>query len=70
MFALNQTDLAEMGCRLWAGNASLSRAFWVLMMSALVLVFTCVYISQGSYIAQQEARIRELEDEYAQKLGR
>ena len=43
--------------------------FWVLMMSALVLVFTCVYISQGSYIAQQEARIRELEDEYAQKLG-
>lgn len=43
--------------------------FWVLMMTALVLVFTCVYISQGNFIAQQEARIQELEAEYAQKLG-
>ena len=43
--------------------------FWVLMMSVLVLVFTCVYISQGSFIAQQETRIQELEAEYAQKLS-
>lgn len=43
--------------------------FWLIMMAALVLVFTCVYVSQGQFIARQALRIDDLQQEYAQKLG-
>lgn len=35
--------------------------FWLLLMSALVVVFCCVYVSQGHYIEAQAARVAELE---------
>ncbi|MEG1516515.1 MAG: septum formation initiator family protein [Clostridia bacterium] len=41
--------------------------FWIFMMSMLVLVFGCVYISQGQFIERQDLRIDQLEMERAQR---
>ncbi|MEG1813892.1 MAG: septum formation initiator family protein [Clostridia bacterium] len=40
---------------------------WIFMMSMLVLVFGCVYISQGQFIERQDLRIDQLEMERAQR---
>jgi len=42
--------------------------FWLLMMAALVVVFGCVYLSQGQYLTTQAQRIEALEAEKAQAL--
>ncbi len=43
--------------------------FWVLMMATLVLVFACVYISQGQLMSHQEARIADLEAQRMSKMA-
>jgi cell division protein FtsB len=43
--------------------------FWLLMMAALVMVFGCVYVSQGQYLATQSQHIESLEDEKTQALN-
>lgn len=43
--------------------------FWVFMMATLVLVFTCVYVSQGQLLDKQNVRIKELEAQRISKMS-
>ena len=43
--------------------------FWVFMIATLVLVFTCVYVSQGQFLIQQSSRIEELELERTAQMN-
>lgn len=42
--------------------------FWVLMMAALLVVFGCLYMTQGNYMERQAQRIAQLEGERTQAL--
>lgn len=42
--------------------------FWLLMMAALIMVFGCVYLSQGQYLSSQAQSIEALEAEKALAL--
>lgn len=65
--------LLQMAIREWGAFVGRKRMikprFWLLMMAALVLVFTCVYVSQGQFIDRQSLRIQQLEAEYGEMLS-
>lgn len=54
-------------CRKWGVFVSHKRSvkprFWLYMMAALVIVFFCVYFSQGDYLLKQNSYITALEAE-------
>ncbi|MDI9505182.1 MAG: septum formation initiator family protein [Candidatus Excrementavichristensenella sp.] len=43
--------------------------FWLFMMSALLAVFFCLYLSQGRFLKGQDLRILELQARYTEKVS-
>ena len=41
--------------------------FWLLMIGALLLIFACVYISQGQLMQRQNTRLTDLQAQLIQK---